>query len=260
MGIINAFFLGLIQGVGEFLPISSSAHLYLYSYLLGFEYQGLSFDVMLHMGTLFAIFIYFFSDLKNIFLNAVKDFKSYEAKFLFYIFIATIPGAVAGVLLENIAERVFRTPQIVSLSLIIFSFVMFFIDRKYGGSKTEKDFNLKDAIIAGVFQSVAIIPGASRSGMTIIALLLMGYSRHSSARISFFMAIPIIFGAGIFEIRKFSMVSLNGEFIIAFLSSFLFGILSIKFLLSYLRTNNLSIFVIYRLLLGVLVILKYFIF
>ncbi len=257
MDILNSVILGLLQGVGEFLPISSSAHLYLYSYLFNFNYQGLFYDVMLHIGTLFAIFIYFYKDLKDIISRALKDFKSYEAKFLFYIFIATIPGGIAGLLLEDIAENFFRTPQIVSISLIFFSIIIFFLDRRFGGNKTDRDFNIKDAIIAGLFQAVAIIPGASRSAMTIISLLLMGYSRYHAAKISFFMSMPIILGAGIFELRKISEVSIDLSFITGFLSSFIFGILSIKFLLEYLKKYNLSIFVVYRIVIGMIVLIKF---
>lgn len=260
MGIINSILLGILQGVGEFLPISSSAHLYLYSYLTNINYQGLSFDVMLHIGTLLAIFSYFFEDIKNILKNSIQNPKGEEAKFLFYIAIATIPGVVAGLSLDKIAENVFRTPVVVSLSLIFFSFVIYFVDKKYGGEKTEKDFNIKHAIVAGLFQSIAIIPGASRSGMTIISLLMLGYTRDSAAKISFFMAIPIILGAGVFEAQKLVFSDINIYLLAGFFSSFFSGFVSIKFLLSYLKKKNLSIFVFYRIILGLIVLVRYFFF
>lgn len=256
---INSVILGILQGLGEFLPISSSAHLYLYSYLTNINYQGLSFDVMLHMGTLLAIFLYFSKDIKNMVRNSLQNHKGEDAKFLFYIAIATVPGVIAGLTLDEIAENVFRTPLVVSLSLILFSFVIYFVDKKYGGEKTEKDFNLKHAIVAGLFQSIAIIPGASRSAMTIISLLILGYTRESAAKISFFMAIPIILGAGVFEARKLVFSDINIYLLVGFFSSFLSGVLSIKFLLSYLKKKDLSIFVFYRIILGLIVLIKYFI-
>jgi len=259
MDLINSIFLGLLQGVGEFLPISSSAHLYLYSYLLNLKYQGLYFDVFLHLGTLFAIFFYFFNEIKNIVFSAIKNPIGKDFKFLFYIFVATIPGGVAGLLLDDYAEKVFRNPVIVSFSLVFFSILIWVIDRKASGNnKNEENFDIRSAIIAGIFQSIAIIPGASRSGMTIISLLLMNYSRYSAARISFFMAMPIIFAAGILEIRKLSLVGISPELIIGFLSSFVSGIFSIKFLLSYLKTKDMKLFIVYRILLGIFVLFKYY--
>lgn len=260
MGMINSMLLGILQGVGEFLPISSSAHLYLYSYLANMSYQGLSFDVMLHMGTLLAIFSYFFKDIRNMIKNSLQNPKGEDAKFSFYIAIATVPGVVAGLTLDKIAEDVFRTPLVVSFSLIFFSFVIYFVDKKYGGEKTQKNFNLKHAIIAGLFQSVAIIPGASRSAMTIISLLILGYNRESAAKISFFMAMPIILGAGVFEARKLVFSDINIHLLVGFFASFLSGLISIKFLLSYLKKKDLSIFVFYRVALGIIVLIRYFFF
>lgn len=257
MSLINSFFLGIIQGIGEFLPISSSAHLYLYSYLLNLKYQGLAFDVILHLGTLFAIIIYFYRDIIDLVYNGLTNTSSFKGKYFWYIGAATIPGAVAGYLLENTAESIFRTPLIVSLSLIFFSIVMYYFDKKYKGMKTETQMNLKDAIIIGLFQAIAIIPGASRSGMTIVGAIIMGYKRHDAARISFLMAIPIIFGAGLLEVIKFKGNLFSPELFAAFLTSFISGLLSIKFLLNYLKDRNLNIFIIYRILIGIAVLIKF---
>ena len=257
MEVINSFFLGLVQGLGEFLPISSSAHLYLYSYIFNLKYQGLCFDVMLHIATLFAIFVYFLNDIKKILISAVKNPSGKDFRFLGLILISAIPGAVIGFFLEDYAENFFRTPYIVSLSLIFFSIIIYFADRN-AGNRDEESFDLKSAICAGFFQSIAIIPGASRCGMTIISLLLLGYSRYSAARISFFMAMPIIFGAGILEIRKLSLSGISPGLIVGFLSSFVSGIFSIKFLLSYLKTKDMKLFVVYRILLGIFVLFKYY--
>ncbi|MCX7905159.1 MAG: undecaprenyl-diphosphate phosphatase [Elusimicrobiales bacterium] len=258
MDVWHAFFLGMLQGIGEFLPISSSAHLRLYSYLVGIEYQGLFFDVMLHLGTLFAVFIYFWKDI----LVLIKGFFSEDnesREFILSIIIATVPGVIFGLLLEDYAESVFRQVWLVAFSLIFFSFFIMFIDMKYGRNYCcEKKFNWRDGFWAGIFQSIAIIPGASRSGMSISGLLFLGYSRENAAKISFFMSMPIIFGAAVFEIKNAGGVSLDIPLVVGFLSSFIFGILSIKFLLSLLKKSSLKIFVIYRLLLGMLVLIKWF--
>lgn len=258
MSIFNSIILGILQGVGEFLPISSSAHLVLYPYLFNIPYQGLVFDVMLHLGTFFAIFIYFFNDLKTMAVKSLSNPSGREMRFMLLIAVATIPGAVAGLLLEKDAETIFRSPVIISSSLIFFSILIYLIDRRFSGSKEEYSFNFRDAIIAGAFQSIAIIPGASRSAMTIIALLILGYSRHSAARISFFMAMPIIFGAGLLEIRKLSFSNINIFLIVSFIFSFISGIMSIRFFLEYLKKKDLSIFVFYRIILALLVLIKVF--
>jgi undecaprenyl-diphosphatase len=259
MTAFDSIIIGFVQGVGDFLPISSSAHLVLTSYIFNFKYEGLAFDVMLHIGTLFALFLYFYKNIIKIVSNSVKNIKGDDAKFLINIIIATIPGGICGVVFEHAAENVFRTPVVISLSLIIFSVVIYAVDRKGNGSKTEYELTSRDAIIAGLFQAIAIIPGASRSGMTIIALLLLGYNRYSAARISFFMSMPIILGAGLMELRKFSASSFDSSFVTAFFSSFVFGLISIKFLLSYLKKKNLTPFVIYRIILGCCGLAKYFI-
>lgn len=257
MSLIHSFFLGLLQGVGEFLPISSSAHLRLYYFLVGIEYQGLFFDVMLHLGTLLAVLIYFWRDIFEIVKGLIKRDKE-VLFFVLSLIVATIPGVIAGLVLEDYAEGVFREVYTVGASLIFFSFIIFYIDKKFGRNDGYKKFNLKDAFIAGLFQSIAIIPGASRSGMSICGLLIAGYSRKDAARLSFFMSMPIIFGASVFEIKKAGGISFEPHLIVSFFSSFLFGVISIRFLLSLLKRSNLNIFVVYRVLLGAIVLLKWF--
>ncbi len=257
MSSFHAFFLGLIQGVGEFLPISSSAHLRLYSYIFNLPYQGLFFDVMLHLGTMFAVFIYFYKDIFEIIRNFFKGDKKTQ-NFVFALIVATIPGVLAGLFLDEYAETLFREVYVVAGSLVFFSFVIYLIDRKYGGRGVERDFNWKDGIVAGFFQSLALLPGASRSGMSICGLLLCGYSREMAAKISFFMSMPIICGAFVFEIKKTGFFYPDSYLIIGFLSSFVAGVLSIKFLLSFLKKCSLNIFVAYRIILGGYIIVKWF--
>jgi undecaprenyl-diphosphatase len=257
MNIIESAFLGVIQGIGEFLPISSSAHLVIFPYLLNIKYQGLQFDVILHIGTLFAIIIFFFKDWLKIFKDAYQKPKSNEGKLLWHLVIATIPAGLIGLLFEKQAEEIFRNPLLIGLNLIFFSAFIYLSDRKAKEYLSAENFNIKSALIIGLAQAIAILPGASRSGMTIMAALFLGYKRHDSARISFLMATPIIFGAGILELRKLNIHQMDINLITALLISFIFGILSIKFLLDYLKKKDLKIFIVYRVILGLVVILKY---
>ena len=260
MNSLEAIFLGLIQGIGEFLPISSSAHLVIFPYLLNKTYQGLQFDVMLHLGTLLAIIIFFFRDWINIFKDAYKYPKTSKGNLLWMLVIATLPAGLIGLLFEKQAENIFRQPYLVAFNLIFFSIFIFIADKKARILKSIEGFTFKDALILGLAQSLAILPGASRSGMTIMAALFLGYKRFDSARISFLMATPIIFGAGILELRKIDVHQFDINLLYGFISSFIFGIISIKFLLNYLKTKNLTPFIIYRVLLGFAVLLKYFFF
>jgi len=174
--------------------------------------------------------------------------------------IATLPAGLIGLLFEKQAENIFRQPYLVAFNLIFFSIFIFIADKKARILKSIEEFTFKDALILGLAQSLAILPGASRSGMTIMAALFLGYKRFDSARISFLMATPIIFGAGILELRKINIHQFDINLLYGFISSFIFGIISIKFLLNYLKTKNLTPFIIYRVILGFAVILKYFFF
>lgn len=257
MNIFEAVFLGILQGVGEFLPISSSAHLTVFPYFLNKEYQGLAFDVMLHMGTLLAILLFFRKDWTEILISAAKSPLGTESKKLWLLAAATIPAAILGLLFEKQAETIFRTPQSVGLSLIIFSFLIYLADKKASQLKDESSFSLKDALIIGFAQALAIIPGASRAGMTISAALFLGYKRFDAARISFLLSAPVILGAGILEIRKLNFADFNIYLAAAFISSFAAGMLSIKFLLTHLKKAGMSVFVIYRIILGSCVLIKF---
>lgn len=250
--------LGILQGVGEFLPISSSAHLAIAPYFFGWTYQGLAHDVMLHMGTLFAILIYFAKDWVKIIKDGIKEPKSSNGKILYLVILATIPGALAGYFLEGWAETVFRNPSWIGFNLIFFSIFIWLSDRNPKQSFEISSINLKHALLIGIAQALAIFPGASRAGMTIMAGLFLGYKREDSARFSFLLATPIIFGAGILEMRKFTASGMDTSLILGFLFSFISGWLSIKFLLSYLKTKNLTPFIIYRILLGGLIFYKTF--
>jgi undecaprenyl-diphosphatase len=258
MGYLQAIVLGFLQGLGEFLPISSSAHLAIAPYFFNWNYQGLQYDVMLHLGTLLAIIAYFWKDWVKIIVDGITRFREKEGRFLWYVLLATLPGALAGYLLEEKAETIFRQPWVIASSLIFFSVFIFLADRLARNKKTLESLNLVDILLIGLAQSLAIVPGASRSGVTIMTALFLGYRRQASARFSFLLVTPLIVGAALLEASKISLSEINGPFIAGFLSAAIFGFLSIKFLLSFLKTRNLVPFVVYRLILAALILGKYF--
>jgi len=268
MEILEAIFLGIIQGLAEFLPISSSGHLIIIPKIFGMQDQGLAFDVALHVGTLMAILIYFWNDWKKIFSESyflkqlekifvdrkreLFDAEKIKKDKLFIIIIATIPGVLAGLFLEDYAESIFRNPLSVGLALFVGAMFLFIVDKKGKKNLEEKNITLKIGMIIGLFQALAIIPGMSRSGITITAALLLGLDRAASARFSFLLATPIILGAAVKEYPAF-MASLDASLLAGVLSAFISGYFAIKYMLRYLEKRSYDIFVIYRILLSLAV-------
>ena len=193
---LHAVILGLLQGVGEFLPISSSAHLALAPYLFGWQYQGLAYDVMLHLGTLLAIVVYFAKDWLTIIKAGLTRPKENDGRLLWLLVAGSVPAAVFGLLLRHQAEYVFRDPRWIAFNLVFFSGLIYWADRAPSQDKPIGGISLKDILIIGLAQSVALMPGASRAGMTIMAALFLGYARYDAARLSFLLAAPVILGAG----------------------------------------------------------------
>ncbi len=247
MDVKGAFFLGFIQGLTEFLPISSSGHLILVSYFFKLH-SFLAFDAFLHLGSFFAIFAYFYKELTEIF----------ELKYL--IVLSVIPGALAGVFLEKYVETIFRTPLHVAFMLFIMSFPMI-LGEKFG-KKIYKINSLSyfNALIIGLFQALAVIPGTSRSGITISAGLFCGLKREEAARYSFLAGAPLILGASLYEgIKIVHFHELPWDVLaVGFFSSFLFSFIFIKFLLSYLKKHSLYVFVGYRWLLALIIFILWF--
>lgn len=266
---IQAIILGVIQGLGEFLPISSSAHLILVPKMLNWNDLGQTFDVALHIGTLSAVLIYFKNDILKLikeFLNSFKNLKdmSFEAKLGWYVIIATIPGAILGKKFEYIIEDNIRnSPILISVLLIIMGFILLLAD-KYG-KKTFPitQLNFKNAIIIGLAQALALIPGFSRSGITITAALLLGYTKDAAAYFSFLLSIPIILGAGTLKTLKIYKSEIDNflvsQLLLGIVSAFIVGYLAIHFLLNYIKKHDFKIFAIYRFIFGLFVIL-YFLF
>ncbi len=247
---IQALILGVLQGAGEFLPISSSAHLALAPRVFGWQYQGLAYDVMLHLGTLLAVLIYFARDWFNIFRDAAFRPREKEGRILWLLVLASVPAGLAGVLLNDAAETVFRDPRWIAFNLIFFSGLIYWADRAPKQQLGEESLGWKDALLIGLAQCIALMPGASRSGMTMMAALFLGYRRSSAARLSFLLSTPVILGAGLLEARKISPDQLNAAFATGLASAFLSGLAFIWLLMSWMKKRDLKPFLIYRVLLG----------
>lgn len=260
----SVIILGFIQGIAEFLPISSSAHLIIFRDLFGIGANigndiAMSFDIALHFGTLLAIGIYFFKDFINMIKKGfTKGVKDNEGKILWYIVIATIPAAIAGILFEDIIENAIRTNFIIiAIALIVMGIIIYLVDKHFDSKKETKDMTLKDAIIVGCSQVFALIPGFSRSGTTIAAGRCLKLKREDAAKFSFFLSAPVVLGAVILDLKDSIPVLMDNLliFVVGILVSFIVGILCIKFLMKYLKKNDFKIFMWYRVILGIVVIL-----
>jgi len=260
MGLIHSIILGMIQGLGEFLPISSSGHLVVIPQMLRWEDQGLAFDVALHIGTLFAVIYYFRQEIAKLLFSfaegifSFSPFSDKDSRFCWYILAATIPGAVAGYLLEKKVETVFRNPAIVATTMILLGIILLLADRKTKVSTMLNEISFGTAMMIGLSQALAVIPGVSRSGITISVALLLNMKRDDAARFSFLLSIPIIAGAGLLEIKELFRTGFSPDILTGMASAAIFGFLSIKYLLAYVRTKNYLPFVWYRFLFGAIVL------
>jgi undecaprenyl-diphosphatase len=259
MNLIQALVYGIIQGIGEFLPISSTAHLILIPWLLKWPQPDAAFDVALHLGTASAVILFFIKDWVRLVRAGIIKPKSTDGKLFWFIVIATIPGGVAGVFLDKYME-IFSNPALIGMMLIIMGIVLYVAD-KYGRSESDiTEIGLKRSIFVGLSQMFAIIPGVSRAGITMSTGRIFGLTREAVARFTFLMSAPIILLDGLYH-----ATSILGEpidklsFIEAILTAAIIGAISIKFLLGYLRKNGFDLFVVYRFALGVFVIFLYFI-
>ncbi len=254
MDLLHSVILGVVQGLTEFLPISSSAHLVIVPWLFKWPDSGMIFDVSLHMGTAVAIALYFWRDWADI-------LRRWREPMLTYLVIACLPAAAVGLLFEDIIEQSFRNPLTISLLMVAMGVFLFISDRSGKKTRSEKDIKLIDAVLVGVFQALALLPGVSRSGVTMTTGLFLGLSREASAKFSFLIATPIIFGAGVFKLRHLVSDGLPGEFVLPFITGVLVsavvGLLAIKFLLEHLKKNTFDIFVIYRFVFAGIVLLVY---
>ena len=269
--VIQAIVLGIVQGLTEFLPISSSGHLIVVPALLGWDdpfIESLAFAVMLHVATLAALLIYFARDWIRLVpagLAAIRDrsFRGDPDRRLAWLLVAaSVPAAILGVVLNDLIETVFREPRLVAVTLVAGAIILWLADRLGSRARRIEDMTFRTAVGIGVAQALALVPGVSRSGISISAGLFAGLDRASAARFAFLMATPITAGAGLWEARKI----LSGEagvdlpvlpLVAGMLASLLAGLLAIAVLLRYLRTHGVGIFVLYRVVLAAVIVVAW---
>lgn len=255
ISIFRAIILGVVQGLTELLPISSSAHLYAIPKLLNWGEIG-EFDVALHAGTLLAIGIFFFKDWIDLIVGgykkAIKKEDSFEGKMFWYIVLATIPGGIIGFVLDKYCENILTNPLVIGIALIVMGIVLYVVDKLCKKEVEYKDMSLKQTFLIGLSQALAFIPGVSRSGITMTTGRLMGVKREAVAKYSFMLSAPIVLAATVFKLNEFVF---NGAFFAGVITSFLVGLLVIKFLLDYLKKGDFKWFGIYRIIFGIVVLL-----
>jgi len=265
MDIFSSIMLGIVQGLTEFLPISSSGHLIIARDLLGLELQNsLAFDAVLQLATTLAVLVYFWKDLWGIFFTfcrwvSGKSVEKKEKVMLLAVIFGTIPAVILGLLLESAMETIFRNTNLVVLTLVLGALVMWLAEKFAKQIKEKREISVKKGFWIGCFQSLALIPGMSRSGMTISGGLFLGLSREMATRFAFIMAFPILFGSGMKKLLDLGMNGLSGSaglnLFLGSLASFAVGLLAISFLIKFLKKNTLQVFVIYRLVLAILILI-----
>lgn len=266
MPLLHAIVLGIIQGLTEFLPVSSTAHLYLIPWLFGWQDQGLGFDVALHAGTIAAVILYFFRDWIQILARGFGLRVSHDLtleknpKLLWLLVAATIPIGIAGYIFHKQAESTWRNPYVIGTMLILVGLFMWYADSAGRKQKDLGHISAGDAITIGVAQTLAIIPGTSRSGITISAGLLRNLDRQTAARFSFLLLTPAVGAAAakdLWDLLKHHggiPPDMRTAFIAGIVVSAITGCLAIKFFLSFLRDRSLTAFVYYRIIFGIMVI------
>jgi undecaprenyl-diphosphatase len=261
MNLFYAILLGVLQGATEFLPISSSGHLVLAEHYLGFNEGGLVFDVALHLGTLAAVLGYFRKDFWRMAAallpggGADPDSALYRRLF-FFLCLATLPGALAGLLLEKAAETLFRSPALVATTMGGVGLLLLWAERSGRRLRDLRALTLADALLIGLSQALAVVPGVSRSGITMTTSLFRGLNREAAARFSFLLSAPIIFGAGVHSLPKIIKQGSDGGegglYLAGFLAAALSGYAVIAWLLKFLRTRTILPCVVYRIAVGIL--------
>lgn len=263
MSLLEAAVLGLVQGLTEFLPISSTAHLKIVPALVGWSDPGAAFSAVIQLGTVVAVILYFSKDLFRIagaFLRGLvsrRPFETLDSRLGWYVLIGTLPIGLFGLTFKKAIEGSLRSLYVVAAALVILAIVLFIVERLASHQRTLSELTLKDGVIIGLWQALALIPGSSRSGTTITGALFQGLRREDAARFSFLLSVPATALAGIFELKHLleaeqrpSALALWVGTLVAFLS----GIAAIAGLLRFLRTRSTLVFVIYRVALGALLL------
>jgi undecaprenyl-diphosphatase len=274
MSLFQAVVLAVVQGLTEFLPVSSSAHLVIVPWFAGWKEPGLAFEVALHAGTLVAVLLYFLRDWVELVLAGfgvrssaamTNDELSSKRRLFWFLVVGTIPGAIAGLLFEKLIEDRLSQPIPIASAMIIVGLVMLWVDRTATLQRKMEQVTLGDSMVVGTAQALALFPGVSRSGATIVAGLWRGMTRETAARFSFLLSTPIIAGAALKELPKLMHMHRAGTLdmplstlLIAIVVSGLVGYAVIAFFLRYLQTRTLKVFVVYRVALGILILLFVF--
>jgi len=262
MTIVQALILGIVQGLTELLPVSSSAHLAVFPWIFKWSEIPESFDIALHFGTLLAISLFFIKDwielIKGGLKKVVKKEDSVEGKMFWYLVIATIPAGIITLILDKISETVFAGSMIpIAIALIVMGIVLYIVDKNAKSNTSYENMTLKQAVLIGISQAIAAaFPGVSRSGITMTVARGLGVDRESAAKYSFLLSTPIILAAVIFSLDAFVF---DLAFVIGVLASFIVGIIVIKFLLDYLKKGSFKGFAIYRIVFGTLILILTFI-
>lgn len=260
----HAFWLALVQGLTEFLPISSSGHLILMPHIFGWKDQGLYFDVATNTGTLFAVLVYLRREVRDLLVAWVKSLAGgglqREARLAWAVLWATIPVGLAGLLMAKFAGDALRTPMVIAATSIFFGILLWWADRQCRGQRDEYDVGARDVIVIGVAQALALIPGTSRSGITMTAGVFQGLSREGAARFSFLLAIPVSILAGGLDVVHLITNPETlpwGVFAFAMLVAFVSGYACIDIFLRLISRIGFTPFVIYRVLLGMLLVVVF---
>lgn len=261
MGIVEAIVLGFVQGMTEFLPVSSSGHLIVVrSFFSSPTALDLSFDAVLQFSTILAVLVYFRKDLWNLLVSFFrlltrKSIEEKERTLLYAIIVGTIPAVIFGLILEEKMATVFRNTDLVAMMLILGSILMFFAEKH---TRPVTNLTVKKGFFIGLFQSLALFPGVSRSGVTISGGLFQGLSRSEATRFSFILSFPVIFGSGLKKIIDLYsgglIYDIGFPLLVSFIVAFVFGLISIHYLLKYLENHSLNVFVVYRILLAIVII------
>ena len=266
MTILHAIILGIVQGLTEFLPISSSGHLNVFPWLFKWEMLSEGMDVALHIGTLLALIIFFFKDwvvlIKGGYNQTIKRQQSIEGRMFWYIVLATIPAGILSLILDKIADKIIgdninTQMVIIAFTLIIMGIILYVVDKKSKSKVDYEHITLKQAVLIGISQALAAaFPGVSRSGITMTTARYLKIDRESAAKFSFMLAMPITLAAVIFDLSHFTF---DLALILGILASFIVGVVVIKFLLEYLKKGSFKVFAIYRIIFGAIILAIYFI-
>lgn len=260
MTTFQAIVLGLLQGLTEFLPISSSAHLSLTPFIFGWDHPGLAFDVALHLGSLLAVLWYFRKEWKEMAVASVqivttRRVETIEQKRVIFIILATIPGAIGGLLLEKKAETVFRAPVITAIALMVMGLILWLVDRFSPQERPIGRMRWHDAVLIGAAQVIALVPGVSRSGSTITAGRALRLDRQSAAIFSFLMSMPIVAAALVLKLPDvLAQEEIGFQVLVGVVSAAVSSWLAITVLLRYVSRHSYGIFALYRLVLGIAVL------